>query len=153
MKSSFLFFLAMLPSLSYGAPTTAPVCEHTSDFVEKQLAGSTIAFQGRVKAVEREAGDTTPGTLPRTFVQDLTYQVLHSWNGPLKVGALVHVTVRVTEICAGFGCVFPFKTGDETLVLSPASAPFSAPMFLEGCWVHEDVVVSSILILASIPNK
>ena|ERR1700678_1912074 len=153
MKWSFLFSLAMLPSLSYVAPTRTPMCEHTSDFVEKQLAESAVAFQGRVKAAEQEAGDTTPSTPPQTFVRDLTYQVLNSWKGPLRVGALVHLTVRVTEVCAGLGCVFPFKAGDETLVLSPASAPFSAPMFLEGCWVHEGVLVSSVLMVASVPNK
>lgn len=152
MKWSFLFFLTMLPSLSYGAPTTTPMCENISDFVEKQLAGSAVAFQGRVKTAEQNAGDTR-GNLPRTFVQDLTYEVLKSWNGPLKVGALVHLTVPVTEVCGGFGCVFPFKAGDETLVLSPASAPFSAPMFLEGCWVHQGILVSSVLILASVPNN
>ena len=152
MKSSFLFGLAILPSLSYGSSALSPVCERTSEFVENQIAGSTSAFRGKVMTVENEENSTL-GALPTTDVQRLTYKVLDSWKGPIQVGTLFHVTVHVTSVCAGLGCVFPFKVGDLTLVLSPPSIPFSAPAFFEGCWIHQGVVVSSVLMLSSMSDK
>jgi hypothetical protein len=152
VKSSFLFGLTLLPSLSYGSPASPPVCERTSEFVENQIAGSRSAIRGKVTTVENEE-NSTPGVQPITHVQRLTYEVLESWKGPVQVGSSFHVTVQVTSACAGLGCVFPFKVGDVTLVLSPPSRPFSAPAFFEGCWIHQGVVVSSVLMLSSMSDN
>jgi hypothetical protein len=131
----------LLSSLSGGAAAVTPVCVRTSEVVEKQIAGATIAFLGKVVTVEQDAGSP---------IQRLTYRVLNSWKGAVKVGASIHVTVRVTTVCGGFGCAFPFKVGDETLVLAPPSVPMLGPAFIDGCWIHEGVFVSGVLMMPSL---
>jgi hypothetical protein len=156
MKCRCAFGLAVLGIQSFVAAAATPECQPITELAEKQIAGSLIAFNGKVLEVERDpdpAPAVAPPAMPGVFTQVLTFQVLNSWKGSHQAGATVHLTVRVTESCAGKACVFPFKIGDTALVLSPASWPYSAPAFFDGCWVHQGVDGRSILIMTSIaPN-
>jgi hypothetical protein len=102
------------------------------------FAVPTIAFQGEVVAVAPNPADSTtalpqPKWSPQLvqFDQKITFRVLKSLKGQYQVGDVVTLTVPVTTVCAGLGCVFPFKIGDVTFVLAPSSGP----SFIEGgCW-------------------
>ena len=126
------------------------LCPVTTKLVESQIAVSTIAFNGKVIAVDHGEVTKSAHGYIHGFGQRLTFQVQNSWRGRYGVNTDVHVTVPVTEICFGFGCVFPFKVGDTVLVLSPATLPFSAPMFSDGCWVYQGIAGNGLLILPSI---
>lgn len=105
------------------------------------IAASVVAFQCEVTALVSNVqvdsrfpdGSLVAGT------QAITFRVLNSWKGSYKVGAAVHLTVSVTNLCAGVGCVSPFNIGDVTLVLSPfpqSELPELSEGF--GCWATYD---------------
>jgi hypothetical protein len=137
---SIALLLAVLAAQPRVSGATTPGCERSSlvlqgkllEFVEGQVAASTIAVRGEVTAAQ------ALGTS-----QKLTFRLLNSWKGPFQVGETVSLTVPVTEFCGGTGCVFPFKIGDVTLLLSPSSYP----NFLQGCWVYEGVAIQSLLLV------
>jgi hypothetical protein len=111
-------------------------------------AEPTIAFEGEIEAVSPNPADSTsarPQPLAG-FDQTITFHVLKTVKGPYQVGDGVTLSVRVTTVCAGFGCVFPFKIGDVTFVL----APTSAPSFIQGCWIYERIAMQSILSVPSV---
>ncbi len=122
MRSSTAFCVAVLAWQLRAACVAAPICEHTSGFAEKQIAGATISFYAKVIAAEEDAQHR----------QRLSFQVLNSWKGPYQEQTVVTTIVAVTRVCGGLGCVFPFKIGDIALVLTPASAPYSAPDVSKG---------------------
>jgi hypothetical protein len=154
MKSLLAFTLGLVASQS---TATKPECMDYENLrniksLEGVFAEPTIAFQGKVVAVAPNPVDFTaappqPKLSPPLvgFDQKITFQVLKTLKGPYQVGEAVTLTVRVTTVCAGFGCVFPFKIGDVTFV----SAPSSAPSFIQGCWIYEGVAMQSIL---SVPD-
>jgi hypothetical protein len=124
------------------------------EHLESEVAASTTAFQGEVIAAEPNPAPTAANIFPlgvftaptiEGFDQKLTFRVLHSWKGPYHAGETVSLTLRVVNVCAGVNCVSPFKIGDVTLLFSSSAASGS----LEGCWVHEGVVIQSVL---SVPN-
>jgi hypothetical protein len=137
LKRYFAFGLTVLAAMPHDSEATAPGCEASFAFprqlverLEGQFNAATTAFQGEVTAAE----DLGSG-------QKLTFRILNSWKGPYQVGETLSLTVPVTDACAGVNCVLRFKIGDVTLLLSPTSAPSSLP----GCWVHEGVVIQSVL--------
>jgi hypothetical protein len=77
------------------------------------------------------------------FEQKLSFRVLHAWKGPYQSGDIVSLTLRVVNLCAGYGCLFPFKTADVTLSLSSPS-PSNFPEGF-GCWLCDGVEIRSIL--------
>jgi hypothetical protein len=112
------------------------------------FAEPTIAFQGEAVAVApNPAGSKAAIAQPKAveilagFDQEITFHVLKTVKGPYQVGDRVTLNVRVTTVCAGLGCVFPFKIGDVTFV----PAPSSAPSFIQGCWIYVGAVMQSIL--------
>ena len=157
MKSLLAFALVLFASQAHVSAATGPDCmphEKLRDFksLEGVSAEPTIAFQGEVVAVapnpaESKAVIAQPKTveLLAGFDQEITFRVLKTFKGPYQVGNGVTLTVRVTTVCAGFGCVFPFKIGDVTFVLAPSSAA----RFIQGCWIYEGVAMQSIL---SVPD-
>jgi hypothetical protein len=142
-RSVALGFLIFASSSNVGGVASAD-CAHSGEFVEKQIAGSDRAFRAEVVAA---SPDATLSPLPPYFEQKVTFRVLSAWKGSYRTGALVHLVLEVTTVCAGLGCVFPFKVGDVDLVLSPATAPFSAPMYADGCWMHNGVTITRVLIV------
>jgi hypothetical protein len=154
MKSLLASGLVLLVSQAQVSVATAQECvayEKLLD-INKSTPGvfaePTIAFQGEVVAVApNPAGSKAAIAQPKAveilagFDQEITFHVLKTVKGPYQVGDGVTLTVRVTTVCAGLGCVFPFKIGDVTFVLAPSSAP----SFIQGCWIYEGVVMQSIL--------
>jgi hypothetical protein len=157
MKSLLAFALVLFASQAHVSEATEPDCmphEKIRDLksLEGVSAEPTTAFQGEVEAVapnpaESKAAIAQPKAveLLAGFDQEITFRVLKTLKGPYQVGDGVTLTVRVTTVCAGFGCVFPFKIGDVTFVLAPSSAP----SFIQGCWIYEGVAMRSIL---SVPD-
>jgi hypothetical protein len=142
---------------SHVSAAATPACEGSPfvlqgrllKHVESEVAASTTAFQGEVIAAVPSPDSFLPGDItppPPVYDQILSFRVLHPWKGPYHAGETVSLTVTVVNFCEGLGCVFPFKIGDVTLVLSPSSAPDR----LEGCWVHEGVVFQNVL---SVPAR
>jgi hypothetical protein len=134
MKWSLAVGLAVLAAQPHVSAATTSGCEGSAyvlqgkslELVEREVAASTIAFQGEVIAVEQDPAIPRADTLlsgvitasaPAVFDQNLTFRVLHQWKGPYQVGETVSLTIPVTKFCAGLGCVFPFKIGDVTLLL------------------------------------
>lgn len=140
MRWCYVFGLVVLAAQTRVSAASPPGCEGSAfvlqgkllEFVVGQAATSTIAFQGEVTAAQALGTD-----------QKVTFRLLNSWKGPFQVGETVSLTVPVTEFCGGKGCIFPFKIGDVTLLLSP----FSYQDFLEGCWVYEGVAIQSVLLV------
>jgi hypothetical protein len=145
MKWPLAFGLAVLAAQAHVSAATMSGCEGSYvlqgkhlELVEGWIAASTIAFQGEVTAVDRD---------PAAQTQKITLRVLNPWKGQYRVGDDVSLTVPVYDACAGKGCVFPFKIGDVTLLLSPSSTP----SFFEWCWIHEGVVLKSVLSVPAVP--
>jgi hypothetical protein len=145
MKWSLVLIFAVLAEQPYVAVAAKPTCEARSKSSEEKilgtLAASPIAFQGEVIAVESnvQADSRFPDGKIVAGTQKITFRVLNSWKGPYHVGGAVLLTVSVTSICAGVGCVSPFNTGDVTLVLSPfpqSELPELSEGF--GCWATYD---------------
>jgi hypothetical protein len=149
MSRALLFIVAVLAA-HFNVAGAATQCPVTTELAEHQFAGSIIAFNAIITAIEQDAAVKSAHGFLNGFTQRLTFQVLNSWKGQYEMNAVVHVAVRVTEVCGGKGCVFPFKVGDVALVLSPASPPYTAPMFAEGCWILQGVAGKGLLILPSI---
>ena len=132
-----LFVLAAQTRVSAASP---PACEGSAfvlqgkllEFVVGRAATSTIAFQGEVTAAQALGTD-----------QKVTFRLLNSWKGPFQIGETVSLTVPVTDFCGGKGCIFPFKIGDVTLLLSPSCYQD----FIEGCWVYKGVAIQSVLLV------
>ena len=153
MKSLLAFALILVASQAHVSAAMTPECmpyKKLRDIkgLERVFAEPTIAFQGEVVAVAPNPADSTTALLqPKWgpplvgFDQEITFHVLKTVKGPYQAGDDVTLTVRVTTVCAGFGCVFPFKIGDVTFVLGPSSAPG----FLQGCWIYKGVEMQSIL--------
>jgi hypothetical protein len=139
MRWPLALCFAGLAGQSYVSVATTPGCEGSSKFLDGKIAASTIAFQGEVTAVDQD---------PAITKQKVTFRVLNAWKGPYQVGETVGVTVSVTSVCGGLGCVFPFKIGDVTLVISPSSQSSLPEGF--GCWVYEGVVVKTVLWVPSL---
>jgi hypothetical protein len=140
MKWSLALILAVLAGQPCVAVAAKPTCEASKFSEEKILetvAASPVAFQGEVTAVESnvQVDSRFPDGMLVAGTQKITFRVLNSWNGPYQLGAAVRVTVSVTSLCAGLGCVSPFNTGDLTLVLSPFPQS-ELPGF--GCWATYD---------------
>jgi hypothetical protein len=120
-----------------------PPCEAKLS-VEKipgSIASSVVAFQGEVTALVSnvQVDSRFPDGKLVAGTQEITFRVLNSWKGPYKVGAAAHLTVSVTNLCAGVGCVSLFNIGDVTLVLSPfpqSELPDLSEGF--GCWATYD---------------
>jgi hypothetical protein len=157
MKSLLAFALVLVASQANISAATRPECADYQKLrdiksPEGVFPQPTIAFQGEVVAVAPNPADSTtalsqPILSPPLvgFKQKITFHVLKTLKGPYQVGDAVTLTVRVTTVCAGWGCVFPFKIGDVTFVLAPSSAP----SFIQGCWIYEGVAMQSIL---SVPD-
>lgn len=139
MRWSLALSLAVLAGQPYVSIATTSGCENSSKLLEEKVAASTVAFQGDVTAVDQDLAITK---------QKVTFRVLNAWKGPYRVGETVSLTVSVTSVCGGFGCVFPFKVGDVTLVLSPSPQSGWPEGF--GCWVYQGVVVKSVLWVPSL---
>jgi hypothetical protein len=155
MISPLALGFSMLAGQLCGVAQATSPCERglvaENWFVEEQIAGSTNAFRARVTEVS--GMPETPATARAVlngYDQTLTFQVLDSWKGAYQIGALAHTTVRVVTICAGFGCMFPFKAGDVVLVLSPASGDYHVPALFEECWRYNGIATNKILTLPSI---
>jgi hypothetical protein len=95
------------------------------DSLEKSVTASTIVAQAEVTAAE------ALGTQ-----QTISFRVVRAWKGPFQVGESISLTLPVTEVCAGFGCVFPFKVGEVTLLFTSSS---SYHLDQPGCWVYEGI--------------
>jgi hypothetical protein len=132
---------AVLAGQTYVAAAATPTCEYSETSEAKMLetiATSPVAFQGEVTAIESNvlAMDSRfPDGVLVAGTQKITFRVLHSWKGPYQAGAAVRLTVSVTSVCGGLGCVSPFNTGDVTLILSPFPQS-ELPGF--GCWATYD---------------
>jgi hypothetical protein len=134
MKSFLAFGLAVLASQAHASVAKTPECVDYNKLlnIKGVFAVPTIAFQGEVAAVAPNPADST-AALPQPkwspplvqFDQKITFRVLKALKGPYQVGDVVTLTVRVTTVCAGLGCVFPFNAGDVTFVLAPSSGPVS----------------------------
>ena len=141
MKWSLILSLAVLAGQPFSVAAMPPCAAKLSEKVLEAIVASAVAFHGQVTAVASNvrvvcrfpSGKRVAGT------QEVTFRVLNSWKGPYRVGAAVRVTVSVTSICAGVGCVSPFNTGDVTLVLSPFPQS-ELPRLSEGvgCWATYD---------------
>jgi hypothetical protein len=153
MKLSLALILAVLAGQPYVAIATTPTCKASSKFLEEKIlagiAASTVAFQGEVTALQSNVqmdSRFSDGVL-FSGTQRITFRVLNSWKGPYQVGGTVRLTVSVTSICAGMGCVSPFKIGDVTLVLSPfpqSELPDLPDGF--GCWTtYEGIEIKRVL--------
>lgn len=154
MKSLLASGLVLLASQAQVSVATAQECvayEQLLD-INKSTPGvfaePTIAFQGEVVAVAPNPADSKAAIAqPKAaeilagFDQEITFHVLKTMKGPYQVGDGVTLTIRVTTVCAGLGCVFPFNIGDVTFVLAPSSAL----SFIQGCWIYEGAVMHSIL--------
>ena len=150
MRWLILFVTGLLAAQVCSAETATSVCESTTDLAETQILGSKIAFHAILTEVAHDAAIQSVNDLLAGFDQKITFRVLHSWKGSIQPDALVHATVHVTTVCGGYACVLPFKVDNTVLVISPATPPSPAPMFIVGCWVHEGIAGNSILILPSI---
>jgi hypothetical protein len=108
--------------------------------VEKLVAASTFVAQAEVITSE------SLGTQ-----QKIAFRLLKSWKGPFQEGESVSLILPVTEVCAGFGCVFPFKVGDVALLLTTSSSYHED---LPGCWVYEGIAIHRVLSVpaAEMPN-
>jgi len=158
MKTFLAFGLALLAFQAHVSMADTPGCVDYKKLTEiKGLEGvfaePTIAFEGEVEAVAPNPADSTealrqPIWSPALdhFERKITFRVLRGLKGPYQVGDAVILTVPVTTVCFGLGCVFPFKIGDATFVLAPSSGP----SFIQGCWVYEEVAMRSIL---SVPGR
>jgi hypothetical protein len=141
MKWSLTVIFAVLAGQPF-ALAAKPTCEARSKIPEEEIlttiAASAVAFQGEVTAVESnvQADPRFPSGKLVAGTQEIIFRVLHSWKGPYQVGAAVRLTVSVTSICAGVGCVSPFKMGDVSLVLSPLPQSELPDGF--GCWITYD---------------
>jgi hypothetical protein len=127
---------------AYAAPAPAPECKApaklNAHYIESQIAKSLTAIQAEVVAADPEPPPTVSA-----FDQKVTFRVLHTWKGPHHAGETISLTLHVVNLCAGFGCVFPFKPRDVTLVLFSVSAsnlPEGA-----GCWRHDGLEFHDIL--------
>jgi hypothetical protein len=160
MKSLLAFALVLVASQAHISTAMTEECTPYEKLrgikgLEGVFAEPTIAFQGEVVAVAPNPEDSTKA-LPQPkwsppllgFDQEITFHVLKTLKGPYQVGDDVTLIVRVTTVCAGFGCVFPFKIGDVTFVLGPSSAPG----FIQGCWTYKGVAMQSILSVPGILN-
>ena len=108
MSSPRLTIFAIIAAQWSMAGAAVALCPATTKLAENQIAGSTIAFNGKVVAVDQgEVIKSAEGYI-HGFDQKLTFQVKNLWKGKYGVNMQVHVTVNVTEICGGLGCVFPF---------------------------------------------
>ena len=141
MKWSLILSLAVLAGQPFSVAAMPPCAAKLSEKVLEAIVASAVAFQGEVTAVASniQADSRFPGGKLVAGTQEVTFRVLNSWKGPYRVGAAVRVTVSVTSICAGVGCVSPFNTGDVTLVLSPfpqSELPELSEGF--GCWAKYD---------------
>jgi hypothetical protein len=145
MKWLLTLIFAVLAGQPYVAVAAKPTCEARFKFSEEKILGtvaaSAVAFQGEVAAVESnvQVDSRFPDGKLVAGTQEITFRVLNSWKGPHQVGAAVRLTVSVTSICGGVGCVSPFNTGDVTLVLSPfpqSELPELSEGF--GCWATYD---------------
>jgi hypothetical protein len=153
MKWSLALILAVLAGRPYVAVATTPTCEASSKFLEEKILGgiaaSTVAFQGEVTAVESnvQMDSRFPDGMLLAGTQKITFRLLNSWKGPYQVGGAVRLIVSVTSICAGVGCVSPFKIGDVTLVLSPFPQSELPELPAEfGCWtIYVGVEVKRVL--------
>jgi hypothetical protein len=63
VKWPFVFGLAVLAVQSYIAVAATPACERSTDFVEKQIVGSTTAFHAKMTEVVRDPAIATPGAI------------------------------------------------------------------------------------------
>jgi hypothetical protein len=154
------FALILVASQAHVSAETKAECvdyEKLRDIksLETVFADPTIAFQGEVVSVAANPADSGAALLQQKlspplvgFDQKITFHVLKTLKGPYRVGDAVTSTVRVTTVCAGFGCVFPFKIGDVTFVLAPSSAP----SFILGCWIYGGVEMRSILSVPDVPT-
>lgn len=153
MKWPLILIFAVLAGQPYVAVAAKSTCEARSKFSEEKIletiAASAVAFQGEVTAVESnvQVDSRFPDGKLVAGAQKITFRVLNSWKGQYQVGAAVRLTVSVTSICAGVGCVSPFNTGDVTLVLSPfpqSELPELSEGF--GCWAtYEGIEVKRVL--------
>ena len=97
---------------------------------ERQVAASNVALEVDVTTAEIVGSE-----------QKIIFRVLNSWKGPFQSGESFSIVLPVTEVCAGLGCVFPFKVGDVTVLLSPSAHNED----LTGCWVYQGVVIQRTL--------
>ena len=147
MKWSLTLIFAVLAGQPYVALGAKPACEAPSKFSQqkflRKISAAPVAFQGEVTAVKSngQVDSRFPDGKLVAGTQEITFRVLNSWKGPYHVGAAVRLTVSVTNVCGGVGCVSPFNTGDVTLVLSPfpqSELPELSEGF--GCWATYDGV-------------
>ena len=148
-KPPFLLGLALLASHAIASPP--PNCgappKLGAQFVDEYIAQSAAVFQGEVIAADPEpepphiAAFKPPAV--DGFDQKVTFRILHAWKGPHQAGEIVSLTLRVITLCGGYGCVFPFKAGHVTLVLSSSSQSNFPEVF--GCWLHDGVEIRNIL--------
>ena len=154
MKSILaLATLVLVASQTHVSVTVMPECADYNKLREINSPEGvfpvpTIAFEGEVAAVTSNPVDPAAALaqpkLPQPlmgFDQEITFRVTKTLKGPYRVGETVTLTVRVTTVCGGWGCVFPFKIGDVTFVLAPSSVP----SFIHGCWIYDGVAMHSIL--------
>jgi hypothetical protein len=142
-KTSLLLVLAALASHAVASPP--PDCQAPpklgAQFVDEYIAQSTIAFQAEVIAADpdQESPQIAARKPPAIegFDQKVAFRILHAWKGPHHAGEIVSRALRVINLCGGYGCVFPFKTGDVTLILS-SSSPSNCPEGF-GCWLQDGV--------------
>ena len=141
MNWSLILSFAILAGQSFAVAAKPPCVAKLPEKVLEAIVASTVVFQGEVTSVASnvQADSRFPGGKLVAGRQEVTLRVLKSWKGPYGIGAAVLVTVSVTSICAGMGCVFPFNTGDVTLVLSPFPQS-ELPELSEGvgCWATYD---------------
>jgi hypothetical protein len=144
---SIMSIFGVLASSRYVSATTTQ-CEGAQlvlqgkllESLEKLVVTSAIAAQVEVTAAEGL------GTQ-----QKIAFRVLQSWKGSFQVGESISLILPVTEVCAGFGCVFPFKVGEVTLLLTSSS---SYHLDQPGCWVYEGIAIQRVLSVpaALMPN-
>lgn len=121
---------------------------------DRMFANSTAALQAEVVAVAPNPADAATATAQATaaellsgFDQKITFRVLNILKGRYQKGDGVTLIIRVTTVCGGFGCVFPFKVGDVAFLFAPSSIPTA----VQGCWIYEGVAMQSILSVPDLP--
>lgn len=141
MRRALTLSFAVLVVQPFAVAAKPPCAAKLSEKVLEAIVASSVTFQGEVTAVASNfhVDSRFPGGKLVAGTQEVTFRVLNSWKGPYHFGAAVRVTVSVTSICAGVGCVSPFNTGDVTLVLSPFPQS-ELPELSEriGCWATYD---------------
>jgi hypothetical protein len=111
----------------------SPRCKDWAFDVANKIAAATVAFQGEIVSTDdRSISDKYYSH------QTLSFKVLKSLKGPYAPGVVVSTEVPVTDVCAGIGCIFPFRVGRVTLVLSPSEKNLT--FFEQGCASFQNYV-------------